>query len=575
MPQSLRKTAWAAFVAALFLLLVMAALAYQTTRLLVGSEGWVEHTREVQETLEDLCSDSLSANNARRGFVITGDAAMAQTYERAAARIPQRLARLRQLVSDNPARLHEIDELDAVLQQHLGLLRDSLTLGGSPEARARQQIEITQESARLSTQVRQLVDRMKGEEEQLLGQRQARSRQIYYHTLILIAAAFAIALGLLAAEFYLFDQQFRKRMLSESAARRIGDLVNAFFSSSNVGFGILDSDLRYRRVNATLARMVGRPPEEFPGKQAREILGDGFSKAESVQESLVHNGQAVLDGEVTSHASPNSEDLQQQWLVNYFPIRDRQNEVHEVGVIALDVTARRQAEKALRRLSARLINLQDEERRRIARDIHDGLGQYLVALKLMVEMLRNTSPEAVPAAHAECVEVLDKCISETRTLSHLLHPPLLDQAGFTSAAGWFVSGFSKRSGIPVNLQIPPDFPRLSYPAEIALFRALQEGLTNIHRHSQSSSAEIRLESDAEVVTLEVQDHGRGLPEEVAKRLREGDTPGGVGLAGMKERVNELGGQFEIQSNGTGTLVRITLPLVAYPAAATPPEIPIA
>jgi PAS domain S-box-containing protein len=560
MKYSLRKTAWAAFLAAVVLLLVMAVLAYQTTKLLVASEHWVEHTREVQQILEDLCSNSLSANSARRGFVITGNPAMLQGYKSAIRKAPENLAHLRQLTSDNPARLGEVGRLQSVLNQHFAMLQDSIDLKSSGHDDTRRQLEITEQSAAAAAEVRTLVDHMEGEEENLLQQRQASSQEIYGHTRVLIVAAFGVALCLLAAEFYLLNLQFTKRELSEQQARQIRELVDAFFSSSTVGFGILDSNLRYQRVNETLARMAEMQPDALPGKSVHDVFGEPALSVESLYQNLLVKGQAILDREVSSATTGRPGDGR-RWLVNYFPIRNEQNEVHQIGVIALDVTARRQAEKAIRRLSARLINLQDEERRRIAREIHDGLGQYLVALKLMIEMLKSSAGAERRGSFAECVEVLDKCISETRTLSHLLHPPLLDQAGFASAAGWFVSGFSQRSGIPVALDVPLEFPRLPDATEITLFRALQEGLTNIHRHSRSPSAEIRLQSDAEQVTLEMRDHGCGVPAHILQQLQDGGAQSGVGLAGMQERVNELGGQFDVQSDGTGTLLRITIPVL--------------
>jgi len=167
----------------------------------------------------------------------------------------------------------------------------------------------------------------------------------------------------------------------------------------------------------------------------------------------------------------------------------------------------------------------------------------------------------------ECVDLLDRCIGETRTLSHLLHPPLLDEAGFSSAANWFVTGFSQRSGIPVSLQLPPDLQRLSSTTEIALFRVLQESLTNVHRHSQSSSAEIRLELDAEWVKLRIKDYGRGIEPQLLTKMRRDGTHTGVGLAGMRERIRELGGRLEIHSSQSGTTIEALIPAAALPDGA--------
>jgi signal transduction histidine kinase len=214
----------------------------------------------------------------------------------------------------------------------------------------------------------------------------------------------------------------------------------------------------------------------------------------------------------------------------------------------------------LRKLSGRLLGIQDQERRRIARELHDSLGQYLAGLKITIEMLRGSAQSEKNAVLlAECSDILQKSIAETRTLSHLLHPPLLDEAGFASAASWFVTGFSERSGIPVSLDLPPDLPRLSESLEIALFRVLQESLTNVHRHSRAASADIKMEADAEQIAIEIRDHGRGMPQQVLEQVEEGARLG-VGLAGMRERIRELGGEFSVSSDEHGTTVHATVPL---------------
>jgi PAS domain S-box-containing protein len=571
MAYSVRKTAWAAFLAAVILLGVMAALAYQATSLLVRSELWVEHTREVQQTLENLCSNSVSANNARRGYIITGDESQADAFENAAGKIPDNLAHVRELTADNPRRQQEIANLEVLLNRHIALMRDSVHLRKSGKPGPRQQIETTRQGVVLAAQIRSLVIAMENEENRLLEQRRATAGRVYQHTQSLIVVTFAVAMCLLGAEFWLLNLQFSQRERSEQLAHQSRELVNVFFLSSTVGFAILDKDLRYRRVNTVLARMVGMQPEDFLGKSVREVFGDRALLAESVYRGLLQEGQPILDREISGEARDKPGE-KRHWLLNYFPIRDNQKEIKQIGVIALDVTARRNAESAIRRLSARLISLQDQERRRIARELHDGLGQYLVALKLNLERLRSPEADDKADLFKQCLDMLEKAMAETRTLSYLLHPPLLDEAGFSSAAGWFVDGFSQRSGIPVTLSIPPDFPRFSNVVELALFRTLQEGLTNIHRHSQSTSAEISLQVDAEHVVLEVRDHGRGIPRPVMAQLQNGETQTGVGLAGMRERVRELGGLFEIQPNHPGTIIRVTLPQ-AFPAQREAPGPP--
>ncbi len=559
MKYSLRHIAWATFVAAVILLVGIGVSAYRATQRLVASEKMVSHTREVQLALEEVCSDSLRANNARRGFVITSNDTLLGGYTSAVQEIPSDLADLKQLASDNPRRESEIGQLEITLNDHINLLQSSINGKKTGTWDDKRQRAATFESAALADEVRGRVKAMQSAEERLLGQRRNAADASYRRTLAVLSAAFVFALWLLGAEFYLFNLEFTKRERTEAVARASRELVNAFFSSSTVGFAILDAQLRYQRINDVLAAMAGRQPDSFINKSVEDILGASSLGSASILQNVLHKGESVLDQEIFGEMLGEAGGVR-HWLVNYFPIRDGRDEVHQIGVIALDVTARRDAEKALRRLSARLLNLQDQERRRIAREIHDSLGQYLVGLKITIEMLGDSATKNKESLVAECSKILEQCITETRTLSHLLHPPLLDEAGLASAATWFVTGFSQRSKIPVTLDLPPDLPRLPADVEITLFRVLQECLTNLHRHSHSESGEIVLQVDAEHVRLEVRDHGSGMPAEVLRQIQSSAPQTGVGLAGMRERVHQLGGQFEVESSAQGTLVRVVIPL---------------
>ncbi|HEX4425253.1 MAG TPA: CHASE3 domain-containing protein [Terriglobales bacterium] len=219
----------------------------------------------------------------------------------------------------------------------------------------------------------------------------------------------------------------------------------------------------------------------------------------------------------------------------------------------------RDSEESMRRLTVRLLQLQDEERRKFSRELHDSLGQYLSGVKMNLDMLASTEP-APPRLLTESIYLLDQAISETRTISHLLHPPLLDEAGFASAAKWYVEGFAQRSGIEVTADLPDGLNRFPKTVELGLFRVLQESLTNIHRHSGSPKAEIALKMLSGNVLLTVRDFGRGVPSELLTIFQAKGTNAGVGLAGMRERIRELGGRLDIQSTGGGTLISVTMPL---------------
>ncbi len=270
------------------------------------------------------------------------------------------------------------------------------------------------------------------------------------------------------------------------------------------------------------------------------------------------------------------------------PIRDREDKIVGVVLIFRDVTEQRQAQRerearlvaeeslratveakrkleeaeaSLRQLSVRLMAAQDEERRRIARELHDSVGQHLAHAKLSLEMFIDKPDEQEDGGLARIAGILDECMAETRTISHLLHPPLLDELGFATAARVFAEGFAKRSGIAVNLHISEDLQRLPQDQELVLFRVLQESLTNVLRHARSDSVDIGVEANDDRISVTVRDRGAGMPPELVERVLAG-TGGGVGLSGMRERILQFGGRFQIESSPRGTSIHASLPLAA-------------
>lgn len=227
------------------------------------------------------------------------------------------------------------------------------------------------------------------------------------------------------------------------------------------------------------------------------------------------------------------------------------------------------AEDRLRRLSGRLMQSQDDERRRIARELHDGLGQYLVASKMSLDLLSMTLSRDSRARErlADAAKQIETAISETRTISHLLHPPLLDEVGLHSALVWYAEGFAKRSSIAVDVDIAPSIGRLPTDVETALFRVVQECLTNVHRHSASATASVRLfRVQGGDLTLEVSDEGVGIPANSPIPDSARPAPG-VGLQGIRERVLQLRGKMDlISGEGKGTRVVVTLPGAAQGGA---------
>jgi signal transduction histidine kinase len=243
-------------------------------------------------------------------------------------------------------------------------------------------------------------------------------------------------------------------------------------------------------------------------------------------------------------------------------VQDRTRELENtLSAFQEEVSVHRKTEEKLRELSLTVLRIQDEERRHVARDLHDTVGQTLTALKITLSALEDAvvrSPQTTDFL-AELNGLTDQALQEIRTTSYLLHPPLLDEAGFAAAAAWYVDGFNKRSPIQVKLQLPEGI-RLPDSVEIVLFRVLQESLTNITKHAGSATVDVLLQLDENVISLSVRDYGKGIPAERLAKMNGSGSDVGVGIAGMRERLKELGGRLEIESDSAGTLLRASIPL---------------
>jgi PAS domain S-box-containing protein len=251
--------------------------------------------------------------------------------------------------------------------------------------------------------------------------------------------------------------------------------------------------------------------------------------------------------------------LEERWRT----FHDEEGKPVRVAGTCLDITERMRAEEELRRLSGKLLRLQDEERCKIARDLHDSTGQDLVVLATMLVQLRGSIPSAERKSRrvlSECKALADHCIREIRTLSYVLHPPVLDLVGLGDAIRDYVTGFTRRSGIQVELELSARVGRMARDIELALFRAVQESLINIQRHSGSLQAKIRMDRDPGKITLEISDRGSGISGDLQKRNGKFSFGLGVGIPSMNERVKILGGQLDIESGSSGTTVRVTIPL---------------
>jgi PAS domain S-box-containing protein len=315
-------------------------------------------------------------------------------------------------------------------------------------------------------------------------------------------------------------------------------------------------------------QLYGYTSEEALGRVSHELLRTKFPEA---LDRIT--GRLNRDGRWTGELIHKRKDGSQLVVASRWALEQRDHgSAYSLLETNSDITQQKESEKALKEseLAARLLRLQDEERRRIARELHDGVGQLLAAMSMNVSKVKEERSKLSPDA-ARCVEensnMVEQISAEIRTLSYLFHPPLLDELGLESALKWYVKGFAERSKIAANLQLPVDLGRLPKDQEMCLFRLVQECLTNIHRHSGSSTALVRLWRTPGEIRMEVSDEGRGIHQEIQSKIASGKSAG-VGLRGMRERVKQFDGTLEIHSNGKGASILVTLPLTEE---AVPPD----
>ncbi|HUE01491.1 MAG TPA: MHYT domain-containing protein [Bryobacteraceae bacterium] len=328
-------------------------------------------------------------------------------------------------------------------------------------------------------------------------------------------------------------------------------LLDGLFEQAPQAFALLGGDLRVVRVNREFTRLFGYyTKEETHGRLLSElIVPDDARDAVPGYLEAVLQGQRV-DAEVVRR---RKDGVRLHVLMVCVPVSVPGGRI-AVYAMYRDITARKAAEAALHQLSGRLLCLQDEERRRLARELHDSTAQLLVALGINLSVVNESAGALEPRARRALDEsrtLADQCLREIRTASYLLHPPELDELGLQSALASYIDGFAQRSGIQVDLDVAPELGRLPQEAETALFRIVQEALSNVHRHSGSSWACVRLVRGSSSVTLEISDRGRGM---------RSDTMPGVGIASMRERAQQLGGWLEIVSPNHGTTVRAVIPV---------------
>lgn len=361
-----------------------------------------------------------------------------------------------------------------------------------------------------------------------------------------------------------------ERAATERLAHALA-LLDTLFDTAPVGLGFVDRELRFVRVNATLAEISGPSVEEHIGRSVSEILPDLVDELEPVYRRVLDTGEPVTDVEVRGHAGPDGE-TPRVWMVSYYPVRLGGGPPLGVGVVVAEVTALKRSEAAmrasaaeLRSLSRRLVEVQETERRHLARELHDEVGQTLTGLDIMLEMLARAQPDAALPTLETARRYVRDLSQLVRRLSLDLRPSMLDDLGLLPSLLWLYDRFSGQTGVQVRFHHDGVDRRFAPVVETAAYRIVQEALTNVARHARTAAVDVQLIADERTLQLQIEDAGVGFEPALATSGRASS-----GLAGMRERATLLGGQILVESApGRGTLILVELPLAEEPQSATP------
>jgi PAS domain S-box-containing protein len=524
-----------------FLLLVIALMtgsfiSYHGTSKTAASERWVVHTYEVLQRLDDTNLDLQEiGSGARNG---ADGAALRDSVDH----LQDRVRAIQQLTSDNQVQQRNVAEFEKHLRPLLSSLGSTAgtTVPGSLPANADDEI---QSAAGVLLQ-------MRSHELALLAARSRDAEKNIRNARLSLVTTALITFGLLILGILVTLQEIRQRSAIGDYKTRLAAIVDSS-DDAIIGKtleGIITS------WNAGAERLYGYTASEMLGKSIYQIVP--HSRAQELRSILerLSRGERVEHLETQRHRRDGSL-LDVDLTVS--PMSDSRGRVIGASAIARDISERKRFEQSLRELTVRILQAQDEERRRIARELHDSTVQKLALLSMNLSQLHAASlPQKAQTMLAQAEQLARECVQELRTLSYVLHPPMLDELGLASALRIYTEGIAQRSGVEIIIEVDEDWPRLPHEIEMALFRVAQESLSNILRHSGSKSAVIRL-SQRDAIEMSIEDEGKGMrlnSDEAAS-----SSPVGVGIPGMRERMKQLGGTLTIDSGPDGTTLRVRLP----------------
>jgi len=587
------------FLSAIIFLCLFVAATFLSFYYFRRSERWVSHTQEVRAVVGELDSTLNYAARARMNYILSGNSDDLKDFRATLALLPQRLAYLRQLTNDNALQHQRADQVEAIVQKRLQIWDDAIS--ERQQGHTVDPAVLLTQNLQLSRQTAEAIDELRTEEGNLLVERTHTAHQRFLIANAIVAVSFLLCLALLLYYYYLLSRELQLREAAEAGVREAYAREVALRHQEQRFRLFIDAVREYAIFTLDARGHVSSWNEgaaRLNGFTAGEILGKHFSQffsAEDIQDKKPEKEleAATREGRVEEEGWRIRKDGSLFWAnIVVTAIRDQSGELIGFVKVTRDFTERMRAQEMLRRanrelmteiaerklaesrlassetslreLSRHLLRTQDEERRRIGRDLHDSLGQILAVLKMNLDSLESvmgTNHNGLVQMVTPCIRLCEDALREVRTISYLLYPPMLEEMGLKSAIPWYLGGFSKRSNIETSLDIDPEFDRLPLETELAFFRILQEALTNVHRHSGSSTASIRLSLRDGKAILEVSDQGKGMQTKLLEKSGE-DRMGslGVGLRGMNERLRQLGGKLEVSSNENGTTINAIVPV---------------
>ncbi len=528
-------------------LLANAVFSYRAVSQLVESEKWLAHTYTALSAIDALEFRLQDSQTSADDYVITGNPENASAFENYISEANAKLALLQDLTKDNPVQQRLIADCRPKVQA----LEKSLTAAVG----ARQRGDAVQPPTGEKLQaVMASVGQMKDHEAILLASRSTQANYSLRTARLGLLVGSLATLSLMVLVGWLIVIGERQRVASEESRLKLAAIVDS--SEDAILSKTLDGTLL--SWNRGAEQLYGYTAEEVTGTSLFDLL------PQDRREEMRHILQTLREGHNVDHLETVRRKKDGTLVdvdITVSPLKDERGRIIGASAIARDITQRKKMEESLRQLSARILNAQDEERRRIARELHDSTVQKLALLSMNLSSIERGGgdPEKLKKTAEASRELASQCAQELRSISYLLHPPMLEELGLASALKIYAEGFSQRSGVALEIEVEPDFDRLPHEVEIALFRVAQESLSNILRHSNSQTAKIRLSRNSGI-ELAIVDEGKGFAKGKRSEVT-GDILMGVGILGMRERMKQLGGTLDINSSPTGTSVTAHLPYV--------------